>query len=170
MLKKRTKKTDNPNTATRKEKKTPVQWGEYRHLHSWKMKPYCQETLEELADHMMTWALLEDSLRLTDFFGEHGLDDDVFYDELLPKSTKLKAAHKWTIARLASRREIGALTKKLDSATVFRSLANYCKIEREMMEFRANLAAKSKADAGLNETKLVVIERMPDSPLVPEKK
>lgn len=162
--------TANSSTSPKTKKKTATQWWEYRDQNTWRMKPYSMQTLEELADHIKAWAKLKDSYRINDFYNEHGISKQTFH-ELMQRCEKLQDAHQYTIERLASRREIGALTRKLDPSTVFRSLAHYCDIDKEQVETRAALIAKYKANLeGSNEQKVIVIERMPSTDTVPEKK
>ena len=142
----------------------------YRHTYSWQERPINSAALERLADDLISWSQKKDSFRINDFYDDQGINPRDYY-RFCGYCPKLQEAHEFALRRIASRREVGALTRKLDPNTVFRSLGYYDSIDREMMEHRAALAAKYKANLeGSNEPKVIVIERMPSTDSVPEKK
>lgn len=67
---------------------------------------------------------------------------------------------------LASNRRVGAMHKELDKEAVYKDQHRYDPSWDEVNKYHAAL----KNDEAQNETKVVVIERMPTSKMVPEKK
>lgn len=142
----------------------------YRDIFSWQERPMNMAAFERLADDLNEWSLKKDSFRMNDFYDGHGINPSDYY-RFCGLCEKLQQTHELALRRIASRREIGALTRKLEPSTVFRSLAYYDHIDKEMIEHRASVAAKYKANLeGSSEQKVIVIERMPSSDRVPKKK
>ena len=145
------------------------EWEEYFNWNSWRLIPYNNETCINWAKKLLKWAKLEKSLRINDFYHKEGISSDTFYN-MMERSKELKKAHSITKEMLASRREIGAALGKYKEATIFRTLPHYCDIDKEQVEMRAALVAKYKANLEEHETKIVVIEKMPESKTVKAKK
>lgn len=161
--KKTTKETTNTTTDSSK-------FWFYRDTFSWQEKPMNMAAFERLAEQLYEWSQKKDSFRINDFYDDHGINPSDYY-RFCGYCPQLQSAHELALRRIASRREIGALTRKLEPSTVFRSLAYYDHIDKEMIEHRASVAAKYKANLeGSSEQKVIVIERMPSSDRVPKKK
>jgi hypothetical protein len=88
-----------------------------------------EKTIEDLAKDFYTWANQEDSLRIDDFIDIVGFSKTTFYKwvDLYPE---LKRALEYALRRIASRREIGASTRKYDSNSIYKTLAFYDEIYR----------------------------------------
>lgn len=78
----------------------------------------------------------------------------------------IRAAYTYMKLRLASRRRVGALHRRYDKDVVFRDLHLYDPEWDEVNKYHAAL----KTDQQQNETKIVVIEKMPESKTVKAKK
>jgi hypothetical protein len=132
---------------------------------SMEMKPCSALFLERLAADMVKWVdESEDNLILEQFFHSRHLN----YRNLhrwLPKSEELREAHEFVLARLGTRREIKGLKREFDSAIVRTTMPHYNRAWRELEEWRSKL--KEPTESG---DKIVVIEKFPDVPSVPERK
>lgn len=146
-------KKPHPNTKRKTEANKVRTWWEYRHQGTWKMRPYTQESLIRLAQDLKEWADKETSLRINDFYNFHGIHAKVFY-EMLAKCIELEEAHDYAMERIASRREIGSMTRKYDTTTIFKTQAYYDSIYRQEQERSARL--KLEAEAAQNQQKVKV--------------
>lgn len=132
----------------------PVSWG-------FKLK---------LAEDLVAWAQIDEtgkeSLRIQDFYNSRGISHQS-YARWLDNCPALKEAHEFALSCIASRRELGALRKRYDAGSVFRSLGHYCKIERNEQERIASL----KKDPEQKPTTFIVqMPSLDSSQLVPDKK
>lgn len=132
---------------------------EYLSLADMKMKPVSENTLNELASQLITWANeAEDVYSMSAFLRLKMLRWSTFYN-WLEKSKKLQAAYEYALLVLGERRERGGLTRKLDSGMVSYTMAHYDPKWKKLAEWRAKL--KQENDPG-TESKIVVIERFSD--------
>jgi len=139
----------------------------YFDLQTFKMKPISPQFIDQLAEKLIVWVDSdEDALIFEEFFKLTKIYSANFY-EWLEKSENLKRAHEYAKSMLAIRREKGGLKRKLDPGMVQASMPMYSKAWKEMTEWKAKLKEESAAQAN-NIT--VVIDKVPDSPIVKEKK
>ena len=146
-------------------KDIPIVYEDYRDMLTMEMRCCTDLYLQNLAADMVKWVdESPDNLCLGDFFHSRGIAIKNLYS-WLPKSEELRDAHEFVMTRLGSKRERGAIKKEYDSAMIRTTMPHYDKIWKEMEEWRSKLK-----EAGESGDKVVVIERFPDVPSVPERK
>jgi hypothetical protein len=152
-------------SSTGKTLKVPIVYEDYRDMQTFEMKPCTDTFLGLLAEDMVKWVdESQDNLKLEQFFHSRHIN----YRNLhrwLPRSEALQEAHEYVLHRLGTKREIGALKREYDSAIVRTTMPHYDKTWKELEEWRSKL--KEPTESG---DKVVVIERFPDVPSVPERK
>jgi len=122
--------------------------------------------LYKLAREWAEWSLLDDSLRIKDFFLERNIPIDTMYN-WLEKYPFLKEVHNTVMERIASRRDRGAIMRKYDGNYIDKTLPMYDLEYRKFLEWRASIADKNKESSG---TLVVQMWTAPNSDLVPTKK
>jgi hypothetical protein len=153
------------NHSMRIAQNIPVVFEDYRDMQTMEMKPCSGLFLERLAEDMTKWVdESEDNLVISQFFHSRKINVQNLY-RWLPKSESLREAHSYVMARLGSRREVGALKKEYDSGMVRTTMPHYDKVWKDLEEWRSKL--REPTESG---DKVVVIERFPDVPSVPERK
>lgn len=157
---KKTTKNDKPVLKT-------IQEEYYRDMFSFTRK-ICDDYLLKLALEWVELAMKDnDMLVLEEFYIAKGIQAKSM-SRWMQRCVELQEAHDHVLSILGCRREKGAITRKYDSAFVFKSMAMYNVRWKEIEEWRANLSAKVAAAGG--GLQVVEIERFADSPLVPHKK
>jgi hypothetical protein len=135
-------------------------WWEYKQQGTWRMLPYNIETLKRLATELRSWADKDTSLRINDFYNEHGIHCQTYY-EMMGRCEELKEAHDYTLERISSRREIGAITRKYDSVSIYKTLGFYDAVYRSEQKRAAELKLEAeKADMNRKLTlELEIVEK-----------
>ena len=149
--------TNNSIKATNGQKSDtpPKNFKEYFFFRS---KPLNDSQLEQLAEQYLHWAEHNDkALKVSQFLTANRISWEDFY-LWQERSKALKQAHKWVLAILGDRREIGALERKYDASIVNRTLSYYCPVAKEQDIFKASLA-KTEEDKKQNIT--IVVEKFP---------
>ena len=158
-------------SSTIQNKPCPLAFEDYRDLLTREMKPCTPLFLELLAEDMVKWSDSSDALKLTQFFQSRHIDMANLYSNKdkkngwLDKNEYLKEAHQYVMSVLGTRREIGALKREYDASMVRTTMPHYDKTWKELEEWRSKL--KEPTESG---DKIVVIEKFPDVPSVPERK
>lgn len=125
--------------------------------------------LERIQKELLDWAFNnDDALKITQFFRSKGIPFSTAHRwcQLHPD---FKQTYEEAMRALGDRREIGALKKKYEPTTIMRMMPLYDKSWRKVEEWRASIKQKEQEKQN-NTTVQVVIEPIPDSPLVPQKK
>lgn len=139
---------------------------EYRDLFTFKLTPAPLSFIEKLASQLIAWARNDkDALVLEEFILNKGISKKVYY-AWLPKYPILQNAHEDALAFLSFRREKGGLTRKLDSSMIQKSMPMYCDKWRGLAEWQSKLNSDDKNQGKIE----VIIQQIPDSKIVPEKK
>lgn len=160
------KNTQRVKPSMRIAKNIPVVFEDYRDMQTMEMKPCSSLFLERLAEDMIKWVdESEDNLLISEFFHSRKINMQNLY-RWLPKSEVLQEAHAHVMTRLGIRREKGAIKKEYDSAMIRTTMPHYDKVWKDMEEWRSKLK-EDKEEGG---TKIVVIEKFPDTKEVPERK
>ncbi len=146
-------------------KKRGFVYDSYQDMNSFKQKPIAYTFLQALADDLIDWSLKDTSLRIESFYMDEGIRQTDYY-RFLERCSELKDAHDVALARIAVRRDTGALTKKYDSSWAARTQAAWDPEYRKARKFEAELTK----DAQENQAKIVVMEIMPNSIEVKDKK
>lgn len=133
----------------------------------WRQRPVSDKYLDDLAIRLRDWALYnEEAFKLSQFILEEGVWEGNFF-KWLERNENLREAHKDALTAIGNRREIGALKKKLDSSLTTLTMPMYDPEWKKFIEWKSSLTQANKEEGG---TKIVVIEKFPESPLVPAKK
>lgn len=145
-------KKSQSSTKSPAKRKDVRAWEEYYDIYSFQMKPVNMSVKERFAEDLRDWSLKDDSLRIEDFVDERGFNLMTYY-RWQETCEALKMAHEFAIRRLASRREKGAITKKYDSTSIFKSQHWYDAVYREA----AKAAAALREENNSQEQKIVIM-------------
>ena len=137
----------------------------YYDLQTFKQRPFPYSFLVRLSEELQAWSLKDTSLRIESFYLDNGIRQLDFY-RFVDRCDELKGAHEAAMQRIAIRRDQGALTKKFDSSWAARTQAAFDPEYRKARKFEAELS-KEMQD---NQQRVVIIERMPETKEVKEKK
>lgn len=146
-----------------KSEKPYSHWEDYICTKSFRQIPMSEAGLLHLAQTLNEWATKRDSYVLNDFIDHYGLSPKTFYS-WVAKSPIMKSAHEFAMRRLASNREVGALTKKLEVGPFKHVQHRYDDAWREADEYHSRLKAQESKE---NDSGFIVIRDMPSSDLVP---
>lgn len=158
-------KSSNPNT-TGKNNPTIVYQDKIK-LYEIYGKPIPDSFIDELAQHLREWSDKKSSLRFKDFLTEHRLSSKMFYD-FIARHKELEQEYEWTLDKIASRREIGAMTRRLDQSAL-RMMPRYDQEWTENEEKLAKIKRLSQQEPSTGQTIIAVIPEVPHSNLVPER-
>ena len=171
-----------PSTIPKKPKAYKA--GRYYEVYSeyflYRKKPAPEAFLERVADDLIRWIHEHPkSVRLDDFFSEKGIHWER-YSKWTKKNESLKDAIDIAMQIIASRRDTGAIEKRYDGNYIAKTIRMYCPVaeasskrelkekydkEKELVRLRAQLNLDEKGD----KHQVVIIERFPNSDLVPER-
>lgn len=119
--------------------------------------PRSEAYLAKVGATLKEWVKRPDSFTINGFLAEYQIPPQSFY-QWVNKHEHLAFDYSQALVALADRREVGALTKKLDAATVNSSMAMYCSRWKELSEWRA----KIKEDAAHHTGKVEIeIKQIP---------
>ena len=141
------KKKRSPIKSCRSPIKNYGYFGEYHDLFTFKTRPVPESWIEELAREVMVWSDESTSYRMSDFYKLKGITQRDYW-EFKSKSKVLQDAHDYAMANLASRREIGGLTNKLNAGLVSQTMPIYDSDWKGIIEWKANLANKDGKTQG----------------------
>lgn len=139
---------------------------EYLDMFTMRQRPVNDAFIDKLAEDLMHWALNdEDALKLTQFYVAKGIwTGDMKRWEA--RNEKLAKAHQQALIILGNRRETGGLKKKYDAGIVSSTMAHFDPDWKQLAEWRSKLKGEGEGDGKIT----VVIDAMPSSNLVPDKK
>lgn len=168
-------KTTKPSTKIKKQTKTRDKsskespWIEdYLDCFSMKIKPVTEAFLERLGQELIQWAEREEKqYKIAPFFDKRRIGWST-YDRWAKEHPKFGAAYNLAKSILGTRREYGALERKLDAGTVIQMMPHYDQEWKQMVKERNEMKAQAneKASGG---TQFVIMEKFGSSELVPEK-
>jgi hypothetical protein len=139
----------------------------YRNMYTYTQMPISKDIIEKLALEYVNFTLSNPKvLKPSEFYTHKGMLRQSF-ENLRGNHPVLEEAHEFVKMIIGDRRETGALEKRLDAGIVSFTMPLYDKDWKELNEWRSKLKDPDQAS---NETKIVVLEKYPDSPLVPKKK
>lgn len=156
--------TPNPSTET---KATRKKWyDEYFDFCSFRFKPISEIFLEKLGEDLVKYATAEhddkkkEALSIFKFFKQKGIGSDNI-KRWRERSEMFNGAYLFALEAIGERRELGAITKDYDSATVRVSMPKY---EHKELNWTDAEEWRSKMRAAQDEslsggTKIVVIEK-----------
>lgn len=140
-------KISDPSTKKNKDKKSgPLVLGEYRCQKQFLTTPVTRSFLISLGDKLVTWSMTDEALHLSQFFQLTGVPKSTFYD-WVDREPELKSSLVTALENVGARREIGAITKKYDTAAVWKRLYQFAPEYKEAMIFAASLAKKDEAQS-----------------------
>jgi len=144
-----------------------LQRDEYAHFFvNAKLRPVPDAFLEQLAIDLISW--VEDNpqvVQLIGFLKAKGIYPNTLRD-WKERNESLKNAYNWTMFTLGQRREHKALTKDFDSSFVRYTMPLFDEDYKNLEEWRAKLR-EANEDSG---TKIVVLEKFPETKEVPKRK
>ena len=113
-----------------------------RNMQSWREKPMSEEFLNQFSEDLINWSYQDDAFCLTQFLRYYGVPENRFY-EWVALYPQIKEAHWFAMTSLGDRREVGALTRKLDSGTAGHVMPAYSSTWAAVEERRAKLKRDS---------------------------
>jgi hypothetical protein len=141
---------------------------EYYNFNSMKLIPITKETLDRLAENGERWAMNNPkAYKVAQFCIEQGIPERT-WDRWQMVSPRLKEANDNMNMIIGCRREEGLIERRFDSGSTMFMMPHYDSNWKRMCEWRASL--KPKEGEGKGSETFVVIEKYPNSALVPEKK
>lgn len=124
-----------------------------------------EEDLNELADLLVVWADTDEALKVSQFYTKFYMSDKVFYG-YVAKCPKLADAVDIAKKKIGDRREVGAITGRFSSTIVEKTMPMYDSEYRSLIEWKSKLGVEQEQQG----SRIVVLDKIPDSNLVPEKK
>ncbi len=160
------KKAKTSNTSTKSKPSHKKWYDEYFDFISFRFKPISEIFLEKLGEDLVKYATAEhddkkkEALSIFKFFKQKGIGSDNI-KRWRERSPMFNGAYVFALEAIGERREMGAITKDFDSATVRVSMPKYEYKElswTDAEEWRSKLRAAQ--DENMNGgTKIVVIEK-----------
>jgi hypothetical protein len=139
---------------------------EYRDFFTLKLTPAPISFLEKIAQQIVVWARdNDDALIIEQFCLEKGITEEVYYN-WVAKYPFLSSAHNTAMMFLSHKREIGGLKRKYDPGMVMRTMPIYSNKWKQLAEWQSKLNSDDKTQGKIE----VIINAIPDSKIVPEKK
>jgi hypothetical protein len=141
---------------------------EYYNYNSQRLIPITKETLERLARNAEQWSINNDrAFKVKQFMVEQGIAETTWrrWCKICPR---LKEANDNMKTVIGCRREVGVIERKYEPGSIIAMMPHYDDDWKDNAEWKSNLSKKEDDSKG-GET-FVVIEKYPDSHLVPEKK
>lgn len=120
--------------------------------------------VDELCQKILAWGEKEGSLVLREFAAKEGIPIGTFLD-WVERNEKLKSAYSIARSLVGCRRERGALEGLYSVPMVLRFQPIYDAEFKNMMEWESKL---KNTEASSQSQKIVVLERFPESDVVPE--
>lgn len=117
---------------------------EYIDCFSLTMHPVTEAFIDRFSADLIAWSKKDDSLVMKDFCIEKGMPQSVFYS-YVAKYPKLKIANEFAKMCVASRREKGGLTNRLNAGMVTLSMPIYDSEWKDLLEWKAKMAEKNTA-------------------------
>lgn len=131
----------------------------YKDILFMRQVPIQEEYIDRLCEDWKQWAKLETSLRIRQFWNERGISITCVY-RWMKEWPQLQETHDYVLDVLADRRDIGALTRKLDGAQVRETFALYDPDFKAYLQWRASLTKKEDTEGGITTVEIpVFIER-----------
>lgn len=150
------------------EKSKVVLLEEYYNYDSMRLLPATIGTLERLIENGIKWAREnDDALKLAQWLDKNGVSNTTWrrWEERHPF---FKEGTQQIVRIIGIRRELGLLRFKLQPQAVLAMMAHYDEDWKRIFEWRASLNKKEGTSTG--GPQIVVLEKTPDSPLVPPRK
>lgn len=144
----------------------PYVFEEYTNFLDFKKHPVSEQFIEHFGQKLLHWATRsDDAYKLSQFLILEGVSTTTFerWSERVPVLKECQAA---ALTAIGNRREIGGLTNKLNASLVASTMPHYDKTWKKLVEWKEKLKQKEEAK---NETRIVIMERSPNSDLVPVK-
>jgi len=161
------KSNNNSTQKTVKAIKTTHCFDERFDLIDFRMKPVSERFIEQLALELIDWVKNnDDALKIEQFLVEHNIcKSDLM--RWIDKHPALSDAYAFAKMALGCRREIGGLKRKYDGSIVSFTMPQYDEAWVKNVEWRSNL--KASQEQQIPEIKIVVLEKFPESDLVPKR-
>jgi hypothetical protein len=124
--------------------------------------------IEKVARELERWADEEPkSYKIKQFRSLHKISDGT-WRLWLERSERLREANEFALMALGNRREVGAIENDLNERIISFTLPKYDEDYKELVTWRSNLTKQENA-AGAIQTQFVLVDKIPDSPLVKPK-
>ena len=161
------KKTPNAIVEQKKKPKV-VYYDEWTNFNTYERSVLTNLSIERLAKELVAWLRKNpDAIKVSQFLEEKGIHQQS-WTRWCNNYPVLGEANEHAKMIIGNRRELGAMTRKYDPGFTAVTMYHYCNDWVNASRLKASIANR---EGGLdNGQKIVVIERYPDSPLVPVKK
>lgn len=169
---KQTKKADsvakfiNHITQPEEEKKNTYHYDSYFDMFEYKNKPVSDRFKEHLSRKLLDWAVNDDNAyKLSQFWIKEGIPPSDA-ERWRQNNEHIRRSYEIALLAIGNRRELGGLKKDLDSGMVKHTMPQYDKGWKDLAEWQSKLKEEAAGNGG---TQIVVLDRIPDSDLVPSK-
>lgn len=129
--------------------------------------PMPEAIIRRIIDEMIEFAERPTTLTAKQFWNEKKINSR-YYHLWKEKHPDLEQAYNYLLAKIAERRDLGAITRQYDGNYIKDSQPIYDPEYKALLEWKASLAKKEEGAGQGNIT--VVLEQFPESRLVPKKK
>ena len=170
------KKASQTDTSTKKEqnavsvKKSEVKivyLDEWKNFTTHEKNLLTTGTAERLARELVAWARGdENALKVSQFLEMNGISRRT-WNRWVQKYEVFSDAYDYALMCIGNRREVGVMTRKFDSQSTSFMMLHYDEDWREAMSMKAKLSSPEGLSTG---QKFVVLEKYPDSPMVPTRR
>ena len=145
----------------------PTSFDFYNDIFAPRQIPISLVELERIGLEMVEWALKDpDAYKISQFFHLKGISKDSM-PRWRKRSKRFNELYEEALAIIGNRREIGGLKRQLDGGMVALSMPMYDPEWKAQVEWRKTLDKKNEEKQPT--TQVVIVDRFPDSPLVPTK-
>lgn len=103
-----------------------------------RMRPVPTNIIDRIAYELVEWAKSDERYTINSFLFQKGIPKKTFY-EWIERYSELKFAHEMFMLKMSDKREVGALTRKLDPSTAYNSLGKYDEEWRDYLKWKASL-------------------------------
>jgi hypothetical protein len=155
--------TSHPTTDSREAPGTVFH--DYFHIYSMANKPANNRFIDSVARELIEWSTTDDALKIEQFWIMKGISLKTV-KKWKTLNENFARAHQHALLAVGTRREVGAIRNRLNAPIIASSMPMYDKKWKKLAEWRASLRNKEEQQ----DTIRVVVEEVPSSPMVPEKK
>jgi len=165
MAKRKTSTIASKSNSTQKE---PRYFDTYFDLFGLRQKPVTDAFIDRLIEKILIWARDKKSMKISSFFYEQGIPMRTI-NRWSDKHQNLKDVIEDVKYMIGDRRELGAIYRKFEPGMIRTAMHLYDPEWKDMEIWRSEL--KAKQDEKIEDKKITwLLNKFPDSKLVPEKK
>lgn len=164
---KKPKTTQPTNKKDKPTRKVVSPWREdYMDLFTFRLTPITDGFIDRFSKELIDWAENDEkAIKISQFFSKKRIPSKTYY-EWTNKYEPIRQAHELAKILIGNRREQGALERKYEASIVKQMMPYYDRDWRDIKSWESKL----KEDSDINATKIVIMEKFPETDKVPKKK